>query len=311
MTIMTSPLFSYANATDPQIRRNATGLIESICGRSRIEEIYHRWRTEVYGSSNHVFGRMLEMYGIDLALKGNWPLCPIPDGPVLMVSNHPFGVGDGMALGAIAEHFGRPYKVLVNERMMKVPEFRPYILPISFDETRCAVEMNMATRNEAIRLLRDGGTVGIFPAGSVATAPRGFGPAEELPWKMFLPKLVQMGRADVLPIYMEGQNSLLFQLASRISLTARRALLFREFANQSGRAITANVGALMPWSALREIADRKQLMQAIQSAVLAMQPRDERRDLPAALKSKRHHPLWREDATAMGDSLKRMRDRPA
>ena len=36
----------------------------------------------------------------------------------------------------LAEDLGRPFKVLINMELMKVPELRPYSLPIDFDETR-------------------------------------------------------------------------------------------------------------------------------------------------------------------------------
>jgi putative hemolysin len=285
---------SYASNEDHFLRRAAIRSIERALGRRAVEEIYERWCVDVYGSSNRVFGRLLEMYGINVSIGGQWPLERIPDGPIVMVANHPFGVADGMALGAVAEHFGRPYRVIVNERMMKVPEFRPYILPISFDETPEAMAINIATRNEAIRLLRDGVTIGIFPSGGVATAPRGFGPAEELPWKMFLPKLIQMGKANVLPIYIEGQNSLLFQMVSRVSPTVRIALLFNEFHRLAKRPITARTSNLMPWSELAATRDRKALMDLIQQRVIEMQPYDHRRQSAAAIRVRRRHWLWRE-----------------
>lgn len=301
---------SYASPDDPRPKRAAISLLETMFGRSKVMNIYLKWRTEVNGSSSRAFGKMMEMYDIELVLTGRWPIAEIPDGPIVMVSNHPFGIGDGMALCAIAEHFGRPYKILINERMARLPELRPYILPISFDDSREAVEMNIATRYEAVRLLKDGGTVGIFPAGGVATAPLGYGLAEELPWKMFLPKLVQMSEANVLPIYMDGQNSLLFQAVSRVSLTARRAMLCREFVKQLGDPIVAQFGDLMPWEALSSIRDRKALLEHIQTAVLSMRPDDPRRNRPRALGAKQRHPLWQEDAVAMSNSLKRLRDKP-
>jgi putative hemolysin len=253
---------------------------------------------------------MLEMCEIDLVLTGHWPLESLPDGPLLIVSNHPFGIGDGIALGAIAERFGRPFKLLINQRLARVPEIEPYILPLSFDESREAVEMNLATRLEAVRLLKAGGTVGIFPGGGVATAPLGYGPVEELPWKKFLPKLVQMGGANVLPIYMHGQNSLLFQAASRVSLTARRAMLCREFVRQLGAPIVAEVGPVMTHQALAAIRDRNALLDHIQRAVMSMRPHDARSERPAIRGAKSRHPLWKEDAVAMNNSLKWLREKP-
>lgn len=308
---VTAQLFSYANPDDPKLRRLTMALLERALGVSRLSAGYQRWRSEVSDPGAPSFGSMLEMCGIDLVLEGRWPLARLPDGPLLIVSNHPFGIGDGIALGAIAERFGRPFKLLINQRLARVPEIEPYILPLSFDETREAVEMNIATRHEAVRLLRDGGTVGIFPGGGVATAPRGYGAAEELPWKKFLPKLVQMGGANVLPICMHGQNSLLFQAASRISLTARRAMLCREFVRQLGSPIVVEVGDLLSCEALSGIRDRNALLAHIQGAVLSMRPRRTQGDRRAVRHAMSRHPLWKEDAVCMTNSLKWLREKPA
>ncbi len=304
---MTAQLFSYANPDDPKVRRMTMALLERALGLSRLTSGYERWRTTLGGASPRTFGSMLEMCEIDLVLTGHWPPVRLPDGPLLIVSNHPFGIGDGIALGAIAERFGRPFKLLINQRLARVPEIEPYILPLSFDATREAVEMNLATRLEAVRLLKAGGTVGIFPGGGVATAPLGYGPVEELPWKKFLPKLVQMGGANVLPIYMHGQNSLLFQAASRVSLTARRAMLCREFVRQLGNPIVVEAGAVMAFETLAAIRDRNALLAHIQRAVLSMRPHDARAERPAVAGAKSRHPLWKEDAVCMADSLKWLR----
>jgi putative hemolysin len=65
-----------------------------------------------------------------------------------------YGIGDGVAVLAMAEALGRPFRVLINNDLMKVPEIAPFALPISFDETREALEMNMRTRHEAVKLLK-------------------------------------------------------------------------------------------------------------------------------------------------------------
>ena len=118
---------------------------------------------------------MLELIDIDLSSKGNWPPKDLPEGPLVMVANHPYGIADGIAVLSLAEQLGRPFKILINDQLLKVPEMRPYSLPISFEETKEALAINLATRNEALRLLKDGVTIVIFPGGGVATAPKGFG----------------------------------------------------------------------------------------------------------------------------------------
>jgi putative hemolysin len=121
-----------------------------------------------------------------------------------------------------------------------------------------------------LRLLKDGVTIVIFPAGGVATAPKGYGHAEDLPWKMFPAKLIQQAKASVVPIYFEGQNGWLFHLVSRFSLTLRLSLLIREFCRLSGSTIFSNIGSILPWEELSVITDRKAIIQHLYDAVFAL-----------------------------------------
>jgi putative hemolysin len=265
---------SYANETDPLFKRLVIHTVENLSGRNKYVKVYRQWRTEVVGKSDRIFSRMLELIDIDLSVKGNWPPKDLPDTPIVMVANHPYGIADGIAVLALAEQLGRPFKVLINDQLLKVPEMRPYALPISFDETREALAINMATRVEALRLLKEGVTIVIFPAGGVATAPRGFGQAEDLPWKMFPAKLIQSAKASVLPIYFEGQNSWLFHLASRFSLTLRLSFLIREFCKLSGTTIFSNIGSIVQWDDIAPITDRRAMLQYLYDAVFAMGVRE-------------------------------------
>lgn len=263
---------SYANDRDPRLKRWLIRSIEGLSGRDRYVRVYDSWRNDIIGKRDHVFGKMLDLIDVEVDVKGNWPLEAVPDEPIVIVANHPFGIGDGIAVLALAEQLGRPFKVLIHNDLLKVPEMEPYSLPISFEETREAMAMNMKSRHEAVRLLKEGTTIIVFPAGGVATARKGFGRAEDLPWKMFPAKLIQATNASVLPIYFEGQNGRLFHLASRVSMTLRLSLLIREFHRLSGSTITAHVGKVLTWEALSNGGDRKDLLARLYDAVFSMAP---------------------------------------
>ncbi|PYB71200.1 lysophospholipid acyltransferase family protein [Rhizobium wuzhouense] len=273
---------SYANARDPKLKRWFIRSIEGLSGRDRYTRLYEIWRNDIVGKTDRVFGKMLDLIHVDLKVQGTWPPENIPEGPIVMVANHPFGIGDGIAVLALAEQLGRPFRVLINNELLKVPEMAPYSLPVSFEETKEALALNMQTRHEALRLLKEGVTVVIFPAGGVATARKGFGRAEDLPWKMFPAKLIQAAKANVVPVYFEGQNGRLFHLASKISLTLRVSLLIREFRRLSGSAISARVGQMIPWEDLSAYADRKDLLARLFGAVFSMAPVERRRFRKAA-----------------------------
>lgn len=272
---------SYSNERDPRLKRWFIRTIEGLSGRDRFINLYETWRSDIATQSGHVFGRMLELINVGVNVRGEWPPKNLTDAPVVIVANHPYGIGDGIAILALAEQLGRPFRVLINNELLKVPEMEPYSLPVCFEETKEALAMNMQTRHEAVRLLKEGVTVIVFPAGGVATAKKGFGPAEDLPWKIFTAKLIQAAKANVIPVYFEGQNGRLFHLASKISLTLRISLLIREFRKLSGSMINSSVGQMIYWDELSRMSGRQDILTYIHQAVFSMAPVKRGRKLSA------------------------------
>jgi putative hemolysin len=281
---MESEFLIYASPHDPRWKRWAMRAIEDLSGRRRLLPIYHTWRMEVVGKSPRMMNELLDMIGTRLHINaGNpnadpWPVTVSPDVPLVIVANHPFGIGDGIAILALAEQLDRPYRILANSEFLKVPEIRHWALPIDFSANRAAVETNLASRNLARRLLREGVTIVVFPAGGVATAEHAVGKAEELPWKTFTAGLIQQAEAAVLPIYFEGQNSQLFHLVSRYSLTMRRALMVSELRNFVGATLKVHVGAVVPFADLACKTDRQGLTVELYARVHQLAP--EARHLP-------------------------------
>ncbi len=264
---------SYASQRDPLWKRLMMRTIEDLSGRRRLLPIYHRWRTEIAGRSPRMMGELLDMIGTRLDVAAaNWPIAVPPETPLVIVANHPFGIGDGIAVLALAEQLGRPYRILINSDFLKVPEIRPCALPIDFSETRDAIRTNVETRTQARRLLKEGVTIAVFPAGGVATAEDPGGKAEELPWKTFTARLIQQAEAAVLPVFFEGQNSALFHWVSRYSLTVRLALLVSEFRNIVGATIKAHIGAVVPFADLVCKSDRGELTMELFARVHQLAP---------------------------------------
>lgn len=272
------PELSYAGPEHPFLKRCVIRTIEVLSGRNRYAGLYDRWRTEIVPEGRDVFSRMLGLIGISLICDEVWPPADLPAGPVVIVANHPFGIGDGIAVLSLAERLGRPFRVMIHSDLLRVREMEPYSLAVDFGETRDATARNLEMRREAVRLLREGVTVVVFPAGGVATAQRGFGRADDLPWKMFPARLVREASASVIPIYFAGQNGVLFQMASRVSMTLRLSLLIREFTRLAGGTITARIGPVIPWSEMEATRDRRALTERLHGAVFALRRSSARAD---------------------------------
>lgn len=291
---MTTHELSYATASTPPIRRWLIRTIENLSGRSRLLKTYHRWRAGSAGGPR-MWRDALDMIGtrLEIAAPEEWD-ARLPDGPLVLIANHPFGIADGIAILSIAERLGRPYRVLINADFMRLPEIEPLALPIDFNETKEAVATNLRTRNEARRLLTEGVTLVIFPAGGVATAEKPFGKAEELPWKLFAARLIQQSGATALPVYFEGQNSALFHFISRYSLSLRLSLLVLEFRHHIGATIRARIGLPVPWAEIKAGASGSSITDELYLRVHRLAPGAENADraalLPRPIHSRRQYP---------------------
>ncbi|MEZ5775422.1 MAG: 1-acyl-sn-glycerol-3-phosphate acyltransferase [Hyphomicrobiaceae bacterium] len=269
MALRKFPELTYASPNDPRLKRWLIHTIEGLSGRSKFLPLYKYWKKNIVGHRDRVMGELLALIDCDLKIDSAepWPIAVPAEVPLVIVANHPFGIGDGIAILALAEQLGRPFKVLINNQLLRVPEIRPYSLPIDFEETKEAMATNLATRKEALRLLATGTTVVVFPAGGVATARSPFGKAVDLPWKLFTAKLIQSARASVLPVYFEGQNGPLFHIASRLSLTLRLSLLVSEFRRFAGSSVTVRIGRLIPFAELGHNGDRKLMTEELHRLV--------------------------------------------
>lgn len=283
------PELSYANAGQPTFTRWFIRSVEGLSGRDRFAALYDLWRRNIVPTGDRVFGRMLDLIDVRVRCADQWPPVNLPETPLVIVANHPFGIGDGIAVLSLAEKLGRPFKVMIHKDLLRIREMEPYSLPVDFSETKEAVKANMAIRHEAMRLLKEGVTIVVFPAGGVATAPKGFGRAQDLPWKMFPARLVQEARASVIPMHFAGQNGRLFHLVSgpmnlaeregrlarfvgKASLTLRISLLIREFARLAGRSIEVRIGKVLTPEELDPLRDRKILLTRLYRAVFDLAP---------------------------------------
>ncbi len=269
-------ILTYADESHPLLKRWIIRAIENLSGRHHYASLYEIWRESIVPTGENLFSGMLKLTGISLSSDDAFPPIGLPDGPLVIVANHPYGIGDGAAALALAEQLGRPFKVLINNALLKVPEIRPFALAVDFEETKEALVNNLAMRKEALAFLKSGGTIIIFPAGGVATAPKGLGRAIDLPWKSFVATLIQKSNANVLPVFFEGQNSRMFHIVSQFSLTLRLSLLVREFTRLSGSSIHFHTGALIKPEQLASLNDRKALIEHLRQAVCQLDPSNPR-----------------------------------
>lgn len=258
--------FTYAHEGQSWFRRQLIRSVERLSGSRDLEDLYHAWSAA--GATGHPFDAAIQKLRLRLGLTGV-SLDRVPrQGGVLIVANHPFGIADGLAMGWLAAQLRDHVRVLTHSLLCAAPEFQPYLLPVDFDDSPDARRKSAATRRMAVDLLKDGGVVVIFPGGSVATSNRPFSkPAAELPWHPFVTRLALTQGTTVLPVYVHGQNSFGFQMASHLSYPLRVALLFRETRRLMGGSLHMTLGAPLRAEDLSTLP-RRDIADTLRSACL-------------------------------------------
>lgn len=263
------PRLSYASPEDPPVKAALIRGIERLTGRRRLERHYAS-TADVEGTS--VWAAALDQLDVTLDATPPAPGTVVPsEGPVVVVANHPFGVLDGLAICRLVSQVRPRFRILVNSVLCRDERVAHHFLPIDFSGAEGARRRNVRSLKAAFRHLRGGGALALFPAGGVATAPRPLGAAEDLAWKPLLARLVHEAEAPVVPVYFAGQNSRLFQIASRVSLTVRLALIAREVLRKTGDTLSVRVGDAIPYDDLAHIEDRDRMTALLRQQTLRLQ----------------------------------------
>lgn len=264
---------SYAYSAQTRSGRAVIRVLENATGRLRLIRRAAGYQDEV-ASGADFWAVMVERYGLSLDVIGG-SLDNIPsEGPLVVVANHPYGILDGLMLGHILSmRRNREFRILAHKVFRKAEDLDRVILPISFDETKEAMALNVKTRKDALRYLAEGGAMGVFPGGTVSTSSRPFSRAMDPGWRTFTAKMIAKSGATVVPVWFEGANSRLFQVASHLHYILRMGLLISQFKRRVDAPVRVVIGAPIPAGEIDARAkDPKAMMDFLRRQTYALSP---------------------------------------
>lgn len=163
-------------------------------------------------------------------------------GPFITVSNHPYGGIDGMLIVKIINSVRNDYKVMANFLMQKIEAADEYILPVNPFEERQDARSSLAGVKAAMQQVKDGGGLGIFPAGEVSSYNVHSVAISDRQWQTPALKMIKKAQVPVVPVYFTGNNSKLFHLLGLIHPSLRTARLPSELFNKKKKPIRIRIG---------------------------------------------------------------------
>ena len=164
-----------------------------------------------------------------------------PQGRYIFAANHPLGGFDGLVLAdEIEKHCGQ-VKIVVNDLLMNLGPLAPLFVPVN-NYGGQSVD-HVAAMNE---MYRSDNEILYFPAGFCSRKIDGR--IQDLPWKKsFISKAIQYKR-DVVPVYVDAENSRFFynlynfRKALGIKSSVETIYLPDEMIRQRGKTIRLTAG---------------------------------------------------------------------
>ncbi len=263
---------SYAHSAETRGGRAMIRLMENTTGRMRLIRRADGYEQDV-AAGRDFWAVMVDRYGLSLEVTRG-ALANIPEtGPLILIANHPYGILDGLMMGHILSQTRGDFRILAHRVFRKAEELNKIILPISFDPTKEAMQLNLDTRRTALRYLGEGGAIGIFPGGTVSTAATPFSRPMDPGWRSFTARMIAKSNATVVPVFFDGHTSRLFQIASHMHQTLRMGLLIKEFKKRVDTPVRIVIGDPVGRDVLDPMAgDAKTLMDFLRKATYELSP---------------------------------------
>ncbi|TCU16582.1 GNAT family N-acetyltransferase [Rhizobium sullae] len=166
-------------------------------------------------------------------------------GGFILVSNHPTGIADGVAVFDLLKSRRPDMMFFANRDAVRVnPRFAEMVIPVEWrDEykTKLKTRETLQFTNHAVK---EGKATILFPSGRIAYWANGR--LNERPWKNSAVGLARKYNLPILPVHMTARNSGLFYWFAKWSTELRDMTVFHELLNKRGDRFDFIIGNLVP-----------------------------------------------------------------
>ena len=212
----------------------------------------------------------LKTLGITLSVDER-QLAAIPrSGPVVMVSNHPFGAIEGIAMIALIEGIRADVKVIANGVLRIFPDLAKKCIFVNPFTSKEAQRENVSAVRAAYDWVAQGGLLVVFPAGEVSHFFLRHRRVTDPVWRDTAARIALRAAASVVPLYFCGTNSLRFHIAGLFHPRLRTALLPSELFNKRNRTLHLEIGTPIPYRKIKAFSSASALSRYMRTRTYAL-----------------------------------------
>ncbi|WP_208998407.1 GNAT family N-acetyltransferase [Roseibium aquae] len=217
-----------------------------------------------------VFSHVSDLLRVNVTTKG---LSRVPaEGPVVLVSNHPTGIADGIVLYDAIKARRSDLSIFANRDAIRInPRLSDMIVPVEWRADFKSREKTKETLRLAASAFDKGKAVVLFPSGRLAYWHDG--KLTERPWMTSAVALARKNKTPIIPVHMGGRNSGLFYFLARVSTELRDMTVFNELLNKKNARFTVHFGKpIDPELVSGDLADITERMRVHCAETLAANP---------------------------------------
>jgi putative hemolysin len=230
-------------------------LIQRFLLPDRLGDIWQSASQAAHGPD--LFDELLRRLGVKYTVDPE-DLRRVPrTGPLVAVSNHPYGMLEGLILAAVLGRIRSDFKIMANFLLPAPAPLQEKFILVNPYGGPDAHRENWLPIRRAVDWVRSGGMLIIFPAGDVAQVDWRERTVTDPPWSQSVAKLIRMCGSAALPVYLAGSNGVAFHLAGAIHPRLRTADLPRQLLNKRGKEVSIRFGRPVAAKTLQAIPNHR------------------------------------------------------
>ena len=193
----------------------------------------------------------------------------IPEGPFIVISNHPYGSLDGVIMVDLFGHMRPDFKVMVNGVLSRIETLDGNFINVTPtpDKPTAPTKDSIQGIKEAVRHVRGGHPLGIFPSGAVSDLSLKDGCVRDRRWQEPVIRLIKKLRVPVIPIHFLDGNSPFYYSLGLLSWKIRLLRLPSEVFNKRGKPARVAIGNPIPATVQDEIQDLDEFSRYLRESV--------------------------------------------
>jgi putative hemolysin len=214
---------------------------------------------------------ILDALGMRMELSGASKETIPKDGALVVVSNHPFGVLDAVAVHALLSSVRPDVSLLAAHWFVQIPRLaRPFMIFLGAQGAKKRRRQSIAGWRLTLQRLERGEAILVFPAGQAARFDWRRMRITDLPWSPHVASVIRRASASVVPVFVEGRNSRTFYALTAILPGVANFLLARECTKKANATVSAVIGQPIAPGELARFASDEDAVQFLRGKVEAL-----------------------------------------